>query len=75
MKAIPLIKSGMLWRVGDGKKIKIFGERWLPGEEPAKVVSPSSSSTIDWTVNLLMDPNGSGWNDHLLDAMFLPFEA
>ena len=75
VKAIPLIKSGMLWRVGDGKQIKIFGERWLPGEEPAKVVSPSSSSTIDWTVNLLMDPNGAGWNDHLLDAMFLPFEA
>ena len=75
VKTIPLVKSSMLWRVGDGKQIKIFGERWLPGEEPAKVVSPSSSSTIDWTVNLLMDPNGSGWNDHLLDAMFLPFEA
>ena len=60
VKAIPLVKFGMLWRVGDGKKIKIFGERWLPGEEPAKVVSPSSSSTIDWTVNLLMDSNGAG---------------
>ena len=47
VKAIPLVKYGMLWRVGDGKQIKIFGERWLPGEEPAKVVSPSSSSTVD----------------------------
>ena len=75
VKTIPLVKSSMLWRVGDGKQIKIVGERWLPGEEPAKVVSPSSSSTIDWIVNLLMDSNGVGWNDHLLDAMFLPFEA
>ena len=64
VKAIPLVKYGMLWRVGDGKQIKIFGERWLPGEEPAKVVSSSSSSTIDWTVNLLMDSNGASWNDH-----------
>ena len=38
VKAIPPIKSSMLWRVGDGKQIKIFGERWLPGEEPAKVI-------------------------------------
>ena len=60
VKAIPLIKTGMLWRVGDGKQIKIFGERWLPGEEPAKVVSPSSSSTVDWTMNMLMDLNGAG---------------
>ena len=54
---------------------KIFGERWLPGEEPANMVSPSSSSIVDWTVNLLMDSNGAGWNDHLVDAMFLSFEA
>ena len=75
VKTIPLVKSSMLWRVGDGKQIKIVGERWLPGEEPAKVVSPSSSSTIDWIVNLLMDSNGASWKDHLVDAMFLPFEA
>ena len=75
VKAIPLIKSSMLWRVGDGKQIKIFGERWLPGEEPAKVISPSSSIIVDWTVSMLLDPNGVGWNDQLVDAMFLPFEA
>ena len=27
VKTIPLVKSSMLWRVGDGKHIKIFGER------------------------------------------------
>ena len=75
VKAIPLIKLGMLWRVGDGKQIKFFGERWLPGDEPAKVISPSNSATVKWTVSMMMDPSGAGWNEHLVDAMFLPFEA
>ena len=75
VKALPLIKSCMLWRVGDGKQIKFFGERWLPGEEPAKVISPSNSISTDWTVSRLLVPNGAGWNNQLVDAMFLPFEA
>lgn len=75
VKAIPLIKLGMLWRVGDGKQIKFFGERWLPGDEPAKVISPSNSATVKWTVSMMMDLSGAGWNEHLVDAMFLPFEA
>ena len=75
VKAIPLIKSSMLWRVGDGKQIKIFRERWLLGEELAKVISASNSISADWTMSMLLDPNGAGWNDQLVDAIFLPFEA
>ena len=59
VKAIPLVKSGMLWRVGDGKQIKIFRERWLPGEEPAKVISPSNSISAEWIVSTLLDSNGA----------------
>ena len=54
---------------------KFFGERWLPGEEPAKVISPSNSISTDWTVSRLLVSNGVGWNNQLVDAMFLPFEA
>ena len=75
VKALPLIKSCMLRRVGDGKQIKFFGERWLPVEEPAKVISPLNSISTDWTVSRLLVLNGAGWNNQLVDAMFLPFEA
>ena len=75
VKAIPLIKLSMLWRVGDGKQMKIFRERWLPGEEPAKVISPLNSISTEWIVSRLLDPTGVGWNDQFVDAMFLPFEA
>ena len=59
VKAIPLVKLGMLWRVGDGKQIKIFGERWLPGEELAKEISPSNSIYAEWIVSRLLDSNGA----------------
>ena len=56
-------------------KIKIFGDRWLPREKPAKVISSLNSIPAEWTVSRLMDPCGARWNDQLMDAMFLPFEA
>ena len=39
------------------------------------MISPSNSISADWTVSRLLDPNGAGWNNQLVDAMFLPFEA
>jgi hypothetical protein len=29
-KAKAIIEKGMLWRVGNGETIKIWGDRWLP---------------------------------------------
>ena len=65
----------MLWRVGDGKQIEIFEDRWLPGEEPTKVISPSNTISTEWTVSRLLNSDGAGWNAQLVDSMFLPFEA
>ena len=59
VKAKNLIQSGLLWRVGDGNQIKDFEDRWLPGEEPTKVISPSNSTSAEWTVSRLLDPNGA----------------
>ena len=47
----------------------------MPGEETTKVISPSNSILVEWTVSRLLNLNGVGWNAQLVDAMFLPFEA
>lgn len=75
VKAKKLVQLGLLWRLGDGKQIKIYGDRWLPGKEPAKVVSPLNSISVEWSVSSLLNPYRAGWNAQLVDAMFLPFEA
>ncbi|XP_075655679.1 uncharacterized protein LOC142625834 [Castanea sativa] len=75
VKAKNLVKSGLLWRVGDGKQIKIFEDRWLPGEEPTKVISPPNTILVEWTMSRLLNPNVAGWNTQLVDSIFLPFKA
>ena len=47
----------------------------MPGEETTKVISPSNSILVEWTVSRLLNLNGASWNAQLVDAMFLPFEA
>ncbi|XP_075645257.1 uncharacterized protein LOC142616260 [Castanea sativa] len=60
---------------GDLEVILQLLQLWLLRDEPAKVISPSNNVTVKWAVSMLMDPGGAGWNEHLVDAMFLPFEA
>ena len=60
VKAKKLVQSSLLWRVGDGKQIKILWDRWLPREEPAKVISPLNSILTEWTVSRLLDLSGVG---------------
>ena len=75
LKARGLIKRGMLWQVGDGTNINIYADRWLPGEGSAKIISPQVDMAKEWIIAQLIDLNGGGWNDHLIDSLFLQFEA
>lgn len=74
-KGRKLVQTGSLWRVGNGRKINIYGDRWLPGGDLACVVSPTNEDASNWVVEKLLTARGEGWNDQLVDALFLPFEA
>uniref|UniRef100_A0A7N2MH92 Uncharacterized protein n=1 Tax=Quercus lobata TaxID=97700 RepID=A0A7N2MH92_QUELO len=75
LRARKLILMGAKWRVGDGSQIKIYGSNWLPGESQGRVVSPPSPTLSSTTISTLIDPLAFGWNSHIIDNTFLPFEA
>ena len=75
VKARKLVQSGLLWRVRNGMKINIYRDRWLPRGDSAYVVSPKNKGALNWVVARLMTSRGEGWNEQLVDALFLPFEA
>ena len=75
LKAREVITAGMLWCVGDGKSIKIYADRWLPSTSPSKIISPQVDMVGEWTVSQLLDSSTGGWNHHLVESLFLPFEA
>ena len=60
VKASKLVQSGLLWRVGNGSKINIYNDRWLPGGASACVVSPRIEGVSNWTVANLLEPGGGG---------------
>ena len=62
-KARNLVQTGLLWSVGNRRKINIYGDRWLPGGDSACVVSPKNEDATNWEVTKLLATQGEGWND------------
>ena len=74
-KARNLVQTGLLWSMGNGRKINIYEDRWLPGGDSACILSPKNGVASNWEVAKLLTARGEGWNDQLVEALFLPFEA
>ena len=61
--------------MGNGRKINIYGNRWLPGGDSACILSPKNGVASNWEAAKLLAARGEGWNDQLVEALFLPFKA
>ncbi|KAK2646619.1 hypothetical protein Ddye_021814 [Dipteronia dyeriana] len=68
-----ILKEGMQRRVGNGKSIRIYTDKWLP--RPSKFMSVSQPNLgSDETVDKLISPLGR-WNSELIKNNFLPDDA
>ena len=68
------VLRGAQWRVGDGRDINIWSDRWLPFDGRGRILSPQ----MDLSLNMVHDLLLSGttlWNEELLDVNFYPWEA
>ncbi|XP_021762976.1 uncharacterized protein LOC110727703 [Chenopodium quinoa] len=65
-----LLVDGLRWRVGDGRRINVWEEGWLPTENTARAPSPNIDSPDDLMVADLIDHDQGCWdvialNQHL----------
>jgi ribonuclease HI len=65
-----LIKEGLVWRIGNGKKAKIWGDKWLPNHSTYQVQSPPSVIEENATVSHLIDERDHVWKPGLLNRIF-----
>ena len=72
---LEVIKRGTRWRVGNGKVIHIWEDKWLPTPSTYKVISPPCILTNFLMVSTLIDPESRRWKTDLVRSLFLPFEA
>nr|XP_048334847.1 uncharacterized protein LOC125423747 [Ziziphus jujuba var. spinosa] len=63
-----ILETGGIWRVGDGKSIRIYKDSWLPGVGSSRILSPRILPE-DATVACLLTDSGA-WNLNLLQASF-----
>ena len=75
LKARHVIDLGSSWRIGDGRSIRIRGDKWLPGLYSSKVLSPQKFFPMNAKVCALMIENGASWDENRVRGEFLPFET
>ena len=70
-----VILKGALWRVGDGKQIKIWGDNWLPTKYQPKVVSQMIFGQQNSSVEALINQQTRSWESEVIDHCFNVAEA
>ena len=70
-----VIQTGASWKVGDGKKIRIWQVHWLPKKHPPHVSSYPLAEFENSTMDILIDPNRRQWNKEMIDGLFNTKEA
>ncbi len=69
------IAIGLRWRIGDGAKVRIWGDKWLMDPNLPTLISPCPSSMADYTVARIIDPATRMWNVSEIKPFLLPFEV
>jgi hypothetical protein len=70
-----LIEDGAIWRIGDGRSVKIWGDKWLPRTKSSMVYSPRISNLQNMKVDELIDREEKQWRSSLINTLFIPKEA
>lgn len=70
-----MLEKGMAWRVGDGRSINIWKDRWLPNIHNPSIISPRKNMEESARVSDLMVSGEPYWDHLVIDEEFLPGEA
>ena len=73
--SLEVIRKGTRWRVGNGKRIHIWEDKWLPTPTTHKVISTPRVFDDFSIVSSLIDENSKWWKLDLVKSLFLHFEA
>lgn len=72
---LPLLKEGLLWKIGNGESVQIWRDHWLPITTFGKVQSPVSILPISYKVSNLIYKHTGWWNLELIKSIFVELEA
>lgn len=74
LSGIDLLKNGVIWRVGDGSKISIWEDAWLPRDHLRRLFTPRGANLLT-RVDELIDPYTGSWDEMLVRDTFWEDDA
>ncbi|XP_065622825.1 uncharacterized mitochondrial protein AtMg00310-like [Quercus suber] len=75
MVAKETIEARSRWLIGNGRKVNIWRDKWLPSPNSFKVISPQRHNTDVEKVAQLIDSEASMWKAKFIREVFLPHEV
>jgi hypothetical protein len=70
---LDLLKKGMVWRIGNGKKVRIWRDNWIPRGD-MKVAANLSNSRLGRVDNLINHEDKT-WKENLIRDIFVDHDA
>lgn len=65
---------GSLWRIGDGSKVKVWRDNWIPKNEIFKVISVRGGHDQKALVSEFIDHDLGIWKRNMLNSYFESWE-
>ena len=65
-----LLRNGVCWRIGNGTRVRVWGEPWLPDDHCPYVMSPLRNGLENENVSSLMVEAGNRWDQDILRDLF-----
>ena len=65
-----MIRNDACWRIGNGKRVRIWGESWLPDAQCPFVMSPLCNDLKNEKVSSWMIKVGNNWDPDILRDLF-----
>lgn len=59
LRGVALLKEGLVWRVGDGSKIKVWEDPWLPEGDTRRPRAVRGSSVVEMVADLINPTTGA----------------
>jgi len=74
LKRVDLLKEGLIWWIGNGERVRIWDDPWLPKGLTRKPITPRRGSLVT-RVSELINPLTGDWDVELIRDNFWPEDA
>lgn len=68
------LKKGLIWRIGNGQRVNIWADPWIPNAATRRPVTPRGQNVVT-RVSDLIDPVKGSWDEALVRDMFWEMDA